>query len=76
MPIRITDLFQPTDEYAPSLHDAMVLLLDRYPDAVFSDIEWTEPTIWVWPSNAASQTADPAQAIAWLQHTPDPPETV
>jgi hypothetical protein len=76
MTIRITDLFQPTDEYAATLHDAMVRLLDRYPEAVFSDIEWTEPTIWVWPSNAASQSADPAKAIAWLQHTQHPPKTV
>lgn len=66
MPIRITDLFQPADELAPTLEDAMAVLVARYPEAVFSDIEWTEPTIWVWPSNAASQNADPANATAWL----------
>lgn len=47
MAILIIDLLQPHDEYAPRLHDAMVLLLERYPEAVFSDIEWTESTIWV-----------------------------
>lgn len=69
MPIQITDLFQPADEYAATLQEAMTVLVARYPEAVFSDIEWTEPTIWVWPSNAASQNADPAQAIAWLRET-------
>jgi len=68
MPIRITDLSQPAEEEAATLHDAMTLLLARYPEAVFSDIEWThESTIWVWPSNAASQHADPAEAVAWLR---------
>jgi len=45
----------------------MTLLLARYPEAVFSDVEWTEDTIWVWPTNAASQQADPAEAVAWLR---------
>jgi hypothetical protein len=67
MAILITDLLQPHDEYAPTLHDAMVLLLERYPEAVFSDIEWTESIIWGWRTNAASQHADPVQAIAWLR---------
>jgi hypothetical protein len=67
VPIRITDLFQPQDECAATLHEAMTLLLTRYPEAVFSDTEWTEPTIWVWRTNAASQHADPAQAVAWLR---------
>jgi hypothetical protein len=68
-PIRITDLGQPAEEEAATLQDAMTLLVARYPEAVFSDIEWTEPTIWVWPSNAASQDADPARAIAWLRQS-------
>jgi hypothetical protein len=71
-PIRITDLFQPADEVVATLEEAMTLLLTRYPDAVFSDIEWTEPTIWVWRTNALSQRADPAQAIAWLRQAPLP----
>jgi hypothetical protein len=74
MPIRITDLFQPNDEYAATLQEAMTLLVDRYPEAVFSDIAWTEPTIWVWPSNAASQSADSAKAIAWLQQAEGAPD--
>ena len=41
-------------------------------EAVFSDIEWTEPTIYVWPSNTASMHADPAQAIAWLRRASTP----
>ena len=46
----------------------MTVLVGRYPEAVFSDIDFdAEPTIWVWPSNAASQQADPAHAIAWLR---------
>jgi hypothetical protein len=69
MPIRITDLCQPAEEEAATLQDAMTLLVARYPEAVFSDLEWTEPTIWVWPSNAASQHADPARAIAWLRQS-------
>jgi hypothetical protein len=69
MPIRITDRFQPADEEAATLQDAMTILVARYPEAVFSDVEWTEPTIWVWPSNAASQDADPARAIAWLRQS-------
>jgi hypothetical protein len=67
MAIHITDLFQPADECAATLEEAMALLVARYPEAVFSDTEWTEPTIWVWRSNAASQDADPARAIAWLR---------
>jgi hypothetical protein len=74
MSIRITDLCQPDDEYAATLQDAMTLLVARYPEAVFSDIEWTEPTIWVWASNAASQRADPAQAIAWLRQASGAPD--
>lgn len=66
MSIHITDLLQPTDETAATLHDAMTVLLARYPEAVFSDVEWTEPVIWVWPTNAASQHANPAEAIACL----------
>ena len=73
MRIHITDLRQSADEIAGSLEAAMALLVARYPEAVFSDVEWTEPTIWVWPSNAASQDADPARAVAWLRcdTTPD-----
>jgi len=67
MPIRITDLHQATVENAPTLQDAMTLLVARYPEAVFSDIEWHEPTIWVWRTNDASKHADPAQAVAWLR---------
>jgi hypothetical protein len=67
MAIRIIDLCQSHVVHAATLHEAMALLLARYPEAIFSDVEWTEPTIWVWPSNAASQNADPAQAIAWLR---------
>jgi hypothetical protein len=68
MTIPITDLLQPHDESVPTLHDAMVVLVARYPEDVFSDIAFdAEPTIWVWPSNAASQNADPAQAMAWLR---------
>ena len=69
MPILITDLFQPTDETAATLQDAMTLLVARYPEAVFSDIDFdAEPTIWVWKTNTASMHADPAQAIAWLRN--------
>ena len=68
MPIHITDLLQPADEHAPTLQDAMTVLVGRYPEAVFSDIDFDdEPTIWVWPSNAASQHADPATVVAWLR---------
>jgi hypothetical protein len=67
MAIRIIDLLQPAAETAETLQDAMTVLVARYPEAVFSDIEWTEPTIWVWRTNAASQHADPAEAIAWLR---------
>lgn len=72
MSIRITDLLRPTDETAPTLEDAMQVLVARYPEAVFSDIDFDhEATIWVWPSNAASQEADTARAVAWMQeHTP------
>ena len=72
MPIIITDLLQPADEVAPTLEAAMALLVARYPEAVFSDVEWTELTIFVWPSNAASQEADPARAVAWLQQDDAP----
>lgn len=69
--IRVTDLFRDVDEMFETLHDAMTALLERYPDAVFSDIEWPQrEPIWVWPSNAASQRADPAQASAWI-HAPE-----
>ena len=67
MPIRITERSQPAYEVATTLQEAMTRLVARYPEAVFSDIEWSEPTIWVWPSNAASQNADPEEAIAWLR---------
>ena len=68
MPIHIADRLQPGDETAATLQAAMTLLVGRYPEAVFSDIAFdAEPTIWVWPSNAASQHADPARAIAWLR---------
>jgi hypothetical protein len=70
MPILITDLLQPADETAATLEAAMALLVARYPEAVFSDVEWTEPTIYVWPSNTASMHADPAQAVAWLRQAP------
>ena len=74
MPIDITDLLQPGDETAATLQAAMTLLVGRYPEAVFSDITFeAEPTIWVWPSNAASQNADPAQAVAWLREEPPSP---
>jgi hypothetical protein len=67
MSILITDLLQPADEIAATLQDAMTVLVARYPEAVFSDVEWTEPTIWVWRTNTASMRADPAQAIAFLR---------
>ena len=74
MPITITDLLQPADEHAATLQDAMTVLVTRYPEAVFSDIDFdAEPTIWVWPSNAASQHADPAHAVAWLREAAVPP---
>lgn len=69
--LRVTDLFRPEDETFSTLDEAMEALLERYPEAVFSDLEWPlgEP-IWVWPTNAASQRADPAQASAWI-HAPE-----
>jgi creatinine amidohydrolase/Fe(II)-dependent formamide hydrolase-like protein len=69
--IRVTDIFRDADEIFPTLHDAMTALLERYPEAVFSDHEWPrrEP-IWVWPTNTASMHADPAQASAWI-HAPE-----
>lgn len=68
--IRVTDIFRDADETFPTLDEAMAALVARYPEAVFSDHEWPrrEP-IWVWPTNAASQHADPAQASAWI-HAP------
>jgi hypothetical protein len=73
MPIRITDLGHPTEEVVATLQEAMTILVARYPEAVFSDIEWSEPTIWVWATNAASQDADPDRAVAWLWQTTLPP---
>lgn len=67
MPLRLTDLLQPADEVFPTLEAAMAAVLARYPQAVFSDVEWSESTIWVWASNAASQSADPAAAVAWIR---------
>ena len=69
--IRVTDLFRDADERFATLDEAMTALLERYPEAVFSDHEWPlgEP-IWVWPTNTASMHADPAQASAWI-HAPE-----
>lgn len=66
--IRVTDLAMPQDAVYPTLQDAMTALLARYPEAVFSDIDFDhEPTIWVWPSNDASKHADERQAVAWMR---------
>lgn len=74
MPIRVTDLALAQDDAFPTLADAMVALVARYPEAVFSDIDFDhEPTIWVWPTNAASQQADPAEAVAWVRQADGPP---
>jgi hypothetical protein len=57
----------------PTLQDAMTVLVARYPEAVFSDIDFDhEPTIWVWPTNDASKHADEREAVAWIcqAHTP------
>ena len=53
-------------EVCPSLAVAMALVVARYPEAVFSDVEWTTPTIVAWPTNAASQDADVTRAEAQL----------
>jgi hypothetical protein len=76
MPIRVTDLALAQDDAFPTLDAAMAALVARYPEAVFSDIDFDhEPTIWVWPSNAASQRADPAEAVAWVRQANVPPTT-
>ena len=72
MAITLTDLLQPKDEVFATLQDAMTALVGRYTQAVFSDIDFEhDTTIWVWVLNAASQSADPATAVAWLRQTPD-----
>ena len=38
--IRVTDLFRDADETFATLDEAMTALLERYPEAVFSDHEW------------------------------------
>ena len=69
MTIRISDTGRhPVLEDFPTLQEAMTALVARYPEAVFSDIDFEhEPTIWVWPSNAASQQADERDAVAWIR---------
>ena len=69
MAFMITDLLQPEDETAATAQDAIAIILARYPGAVFSDIDYAEGVIWVWPSTAASQHADPRRAVAWIQQT-------
>jgi hypothetical protein len=71
MTIILTDLHQETDDTYPTLGAAMTAVLARYPEAVFSAVQWTEPTIWVWPSRAASQDGGPAQAVAWIHREED-----
>jgi hypothetical protein len=71
--IRVRDLDSRQDECYATLADAMDALVARYPEAVFSDIDFEhEPTIWVWPSNDASKYADEREAVASLRmsHTP------
>jgi hypothetical protein len=68
MPITVYDLAHASHEHYPTLHDAMCALLARYPEAVFSDVDFDDaPVIWVWPSNTASMHAEPAEAVAWLR---------
>ena len=46
----------------------MTALVARYPEAVFSDIDFEhEATIWVWPTNDASKHADERQAVASMR---------
>ncbi|HEY5868432.1 MAG TPA: hypothetical protein VI542_23210 [Candidatus Tectomicrobia bacterium] len=67
-PVRVTETHAPHDATYPTLEAAMAALVARYPEAVFSDIDFDhEPTIWVWPSNAASQHADEREAVAWIR---------
>jgi hypothetical protein len=71
MPIFVYDIAQPRPEPYPTLHAAMVVLLARYPAAVFSDVDFDhDPVIWVWPSNTASMHARPEGAVAWLRQEP------
>jgi hypothetical protein len=66
--ITVYDLARPRPEPYPTLNDAMVALLARYPEAVFSDVAFDDdPVIWVWPTNTASMHARPADAVAWLR---------
>jgi hypothetical protein len=67
-PVHVTDHATRTTEAYPTLHAAMVALLTRYPEAVFSDGDFDhEPTIWVWPSNTASMHAAPDDAVARIE---------
>lgn len=71
--IRVTDLDSRQDDCYPTLQDAMTALAARYPDAVFSDIDFDhEPTIWVWPTNDASKHADERDAVAALRQGQTP----
>jgi hypothetical protein len=64
--VRVRDDVHGPQTYS-SLHDAMVALLTRYPEAVLSDLDFeTEPVIWVWPSNTASMHATPDDAVACI----------
>jgi hypothetical protein len=68
MPYIVYDLARAAPEPYPTLHDAMQALLARYPEAVFSDVDFDQdPVLWVWPSNTASMHARPRDAVAWIQ---------
>ena len=63
-PVHVTDTASGEATY-PTLAFAMTVLVARYPEAVFSDIDFDhEPTIWVWPTNDASTHADEREAVA------------
>jgi hypothetical protein len=71
MPCTVYDLACATPEDFASLQDAMTALLARYPEAVFSDVDFAaDAVIWVWPSNTASMHAAPADAVAWIDADP------
>ena len=63
-PVHVTDAAYGEATF-PTIQAAMTVLVARYPEAVFSDIDFEhEATIWVWPTNDASKHADERQAVA------------